>query len=110
METIILVSVLSTIGVVAVLLSVAVALIKLRSKVDVNDLERQIRSIYESIEYERRNVSEELRNVHYKIEQDNNTIHQIIDGVRSNVYGHIDSRVDKLESKMKSVTPSEKDK
>ena len=92
-------SVLSTIGVVAVLLSVAVSLIKLRSKVDVNDLERQIRSIYESIEYERRNVSEELRNVHYKIEQDNNNIHQIIDGVRSNVYGHIDSRVDKLDSK-----------
>ena len=46
METIILVSVLTTIGVVAVLLSVAVAFIKLRSKVDANEMENQIRAIY----------------------------------------------------------------
>ena len=53
METVILVSVLSTIGVVAVLLSVAVAFIKLRSKVDVSE----IRDIYQRIdEVQRENV------------------------------------------------------
>lgn len=110
METVILVSVLSTIGVVAVLLSVAVAFIKLKSKVDVSQMENQIRAIYDRTDHIDREHRREIDHLYQKLEHDNNSTHQIIDNARSNLYGYIDSRSDKLESKIKLLTPSEKDK
>ena len=51
METIIIVSVLATLGVVAILTSIVVAFIKLRNKVDVNDQKETIDGVHQLIEY-----------------------------------------------------------
>ena len=107
METIILVSVLSTIGVVAVLLSVAVAFIRLKSKVDVNDMEKQINSIYLYMDELRRENKKHIDAVHHKQEFDNNNLHSIIETSRDNLYRFIDSRCDKLESKIKLLNLTE---
>ena len=107
METVILVSVLSTIGVVAVLLSVAVSFIKLKSKVDVNDMEKQINSIYQYMDELRRENKQDIDAMHHKQEFDNNNLHSIIDTSRANLYSFIDSRCDKLESKIKSLNLTE---
>jgi hypothetical protein len=105
METIILVSVLSTIGVVAVLLSVAVAFIKLRSKVDVNEMENQIRSIYEEIGIDKRENERQFNNIYNDMRFNSDNIHRLVDQVRADLYKHIDSRCDKLDAKIK---PTEK--
>ena len=103
METVILVSVLSTIGVVAVLLSVAVAFIKLRSKVDVSE----IRDIYQRIDEVQRENVQEINALYNRLEHDNKNLHSIIETSRGNLYRFIDSRCDKLESKIKSVNLTE---
>lgn len=107
METVILVSVLSTIGVVAVLLSVAVSFIKLKSKVDVNEMEKKINNIYLYIEELKRENEKQIESIYHKQEFDNNNTHSIIETTRDNLYRFIDSRCDKLESKIKSLNLTE---
>ena len=70
METIILVSVLSTLGVVAIALAFVVAFKKLNGKVDVRDAE----TIYQNIE----EVSNNLDN---RLNESEQNVHQIIDGL-----------------------------
>ena len=102
-----MVSVLSTIGVVAVLLSVAVSFIKLRSKVDANEMENQIRSIYHRMDDLQRENRREIDGIYHKMEHDNNNVHSVIESTRDNLYRFIDSRCDKLESKIKSLNLTE---
>lgn len=97
METIILISVLSTLGVVALVTAIVVAFIKLGKKVDVNLFNKTNTEM---------NLSAEI---------DREKIYQYVDNIREDtsrsiedVYRFIDSRCDKLESKIKGLSNNNK--
>ena len=106
METVILVSVLSTLGVVATLIYIVVTFIKLNNKVD--DLEKNTHNefgrVYDYIKEEIRNDS---RNHNSSIESLSNNINNDFDRIRRDnndqiqeIYRFVDSRCDKLDSKI----------
>jgi predicted PurR-regulated permease PerM len=111
METIIIVSVLATLGVVAILTSIVVAFIKLKNKVDVNNQKETIDSLYNTIEYVERKIDENQKYVDDKFDR---LITQIYETINNNendsrreydaIYSVIDSRCDKLDSKIKAVS------
>lgn len=111
METIIIVSVLATLGVVAILTSIVVAFIKLKNKVDVNNQKETIDSLYNTIEYVERKIDENQKYVDDKFDR---LITQIYETINNNendsrreyeaIYRVIDSRCDKLDSKIKAVS------
>jgi hypothetical protein len=100
METVILVSVLSTIGVVAVLLGVVIAFVKLKGKVDVVEYNNQIRSIYDGMD--RNNQSRYIKED--KLEEQIGRVQIELNAEIQSLNKLLDSRCDKLDSKIKSLS------
>ena len=103
METIILVTVLSTLGVVALVTAIEVAFMRLKKKVDVNNFEREINSIYQQ-------KSDIEKDVYNRIEELSNDIYRSLDSRAGSleknideVVRFIDSRCDKLDNKIKEL-------
>jgi len=122
MELTIIVSVLATLGVVAMVMAIAVMFNRLKGKVDVNDFKELTNTIFNEIEA---NLREQNDN-NVKLNRDFNDtlreVHQILDKadeeIKNDVYREltdirrfIDSRCDKLDSKIQTLThTSEGDK
>lgn len=102
METIILVSVLSTIGVISVILSVVIAFMKLKTKVDVTNYNGELKTIYDMISDIERNHKIEIRNVYDQTHRMNEETKRDSQEGIINLYRHVDSRCDKLDSKIKT--------
>jgi hypothetical protein len=102
METVILVSVLSTLGVVAVLTSVVVAFIKLKGKVDVNNFREEMKSFHDYLDHIERERRHSLDEVHLRISKHDDEQRRDLSETTTNIYRHIDSRCDKLDSKIKN--------
>ena len=97
METIILVTVLSTLGVVSLVTAIVVAFNKLNKKVDVNGFEKEIDNVYKqqsdiegniSHEFDSRSESlnNELSNIHRHIDECMNDVNRRIDELGDNVF------------------------
>ena len=114
METVILVTVLSTLGVVAMLTAIVVMAFKLRNKVDVNSFEEEVKTIYN--EHDRRyvelqsSIDGELKHIHREFNEkfDNidrelnmrvREVHSHINNESEEIRRLIDSRLDKLDTK-----------
>lgn len=111
METIIIVSVLVTLGVVAILTSIVVAFIKLKNKVDVNNQRETIDGVYQSIEHVERKIVENQRHVDDKFDRLMSQIYETINNNENNchkefemIHRTMDSRYDRLDSKIKAVS------
>lgn len=111
METIIIVSVLVTLGVVAILTSIVVAFIKLKNKVDVNNQRETIDGVYQSIEHVERKIVENQRYVDDKFDRLISQIYETINNNENNchkefemIHRTMDSRYDRLDSKIKAVS------
>jgi len=105
METIIIVSVLATLGVVALVSTIVVALIKLSKKVDVTENNQQHDEIYREVAQR----DEEIRRLIIEV---NNNIASQLDNVYREIEDtkkFIDSRCDKLDSKITSTKKVLKD-
>lgn len=115
METIILVTVLSTLGVVAMVTSIVVMAFKLRNKVDGNSFEDEVKTIYNEIEQKtyalqvrldnesesiRRELNDRFDNTDRHLEGEFSNIHQKINNESEEIRRTIDSRLDKLDSKL----------
>ena len=111
MVTMIMVSVLLTLSVGAILTSIVVAFIKLKNKVDVNKQKEMIDDLHRSIENVHRRVDETHR---YTDERFDKLINQVYETIRNNdityfsefdkLRGLLDSRCDKLDSKIKATS------
>lgn len=114
METVILVTVLSTLGVVAMLTAIVVMAFKLRNKVDGNSFEDEVRTIYNEIKQKtydlqvrldnesesiRRELNDRFDNVNRRLEEEVNHIYQQTNNESEEIRRLIDSRLDKLDSK-----------
>jgi biopolymer transport protein ExbB/TolQ len=114
METVILVTVLSTLGVVAMLTAIVVMAFKLRNKVDVNSFEDKVRTIYNEhdrrfselesrtgneIQHIHREFNEKLNNVNRELDMRVEEIHRHINNESEEIRRLIDSRLDKLDTK-----------
>ena len=117
MEIIIMVSVLSTLGVVAMLTAIVVAFNKLKGKVDVKAFDTAIISAFNEIdevkkENERsndiivRDLNDNLRDVHQILNTDNTELRDGIYKELIDIRRFIDSRCDKLDSKIQTLTPA----
>jgi len=117
MELTIIVSVLATLGVVAMVMAIAVMFNRLEGKVDVNDFKELTNTIFNEIEA---NLREQNDN-NVKLNRDFNDtlreVHQILDKadeeIKNDVYSEltdirrfIDSRCDKLDNKIQALTPA----
>jgi hypothetical protein len=117
MELTIIVSVLATLGVVAMVMAIAVMFNRLKGKVDVNDFRELTNTIFNEIET---NLREQNDN-NVKLNRDFNDtlreVHQILDKadeeIKNDVYSEltdirrfIDSRCDKLDNKIQALTPA----
>tara|TARA_B100000927_G_C16200059_1_gene363149 strand:- start:81 stop:482 length:402 start_codon:yes stop_codon:yes gene_type:complete len=103
METIILVTVLSTLGVVAMLTAIVVMAFKLRNKVDVNSFEEEVKTIYNESnirfsELESR-LDDEIQHIHRELNNNVEEAHRRINNESEEIRRLIDSRLDKLDSK-----------
>lgn len=110
METIILVSVLSTLGVVGIVVAILVAFNKLRSKVDVADYEAHINEVHRRIDDEINNTSKEIDSVRDELCRNVDHLEQMIDnrenGIRQSIdesFRFTDSRCDKLHAEMHNL-------
>jgi len=106
METIILVSVLSTLGVVAVIISIVVAFIKLRDKVGVNEQKDTINDLHRLIEQTERKIDDNSKHIDNKFEKLIDQIHGTINIYDNNYHRELDElrrlldlRCDKLDEK-----------
>tara|TARA_Y100000389_G_C17343458_1_gene454596 strand:+ start:471 stop:893 length:423 start_codon:yes stop_codon:yes gene_type:complete len=114
METVILVTVLSTLGVVAMLTAIVFMAFKLKNKVDVNNFEEQVRTIYNEhdrrfselesrtgseIQHIHREFNEKLDNVSRGIETRVEEVYRHINNESEEIRRLIDSRFDKLDTK-----------
>ncbi len=102
METIILVSVLSTIGVISVILSVVIAFMKLKTKVDVTNYNSELKTIYDMISDMERNHKIQIGDVYDQTHRMNEETNRDLKEGVINLYRHVDSRCDKLDSKIKT--------
>ena len=117
MELTIIVSVLATLGVVAMVMAIVVMFNRLEGKVDVNDYRELTNTIFNEIET---NLREQNDN-NVKLNRDFNDtlreVHQILDKadeeIKNDVYREltdirrfIDSRCDKLDNKIQTLTPA----
>jgi hypothetical protein len=108
METMIVVSVLTTLGVVSVLISIVVAFIKLRGKVGVEEIRKNNEETHRLLEYIERRIDD---NVKYNDDKFDRLISQIYETIRTNDTNYtneldnlsrlLDSRCDKLDAKIK---------
>ena len=92
METVILVSVLSTLGAVAVLASIVVVFVKLRNKVDVNEFASRIDEL-------ERAMIDNNKFLEGVINQNEENTHRLFDEINRKT----DSRLDKLNSKITNM-------
>lgn len=114
METIILVTVLSTLGVVAMVTSIVVMAFKLRNKVDGNSFEDEVKTIYNEIEQKtyalqvrldnesesiHRELNDRFNSVDRSLENQFKEIYQQTNNESEEIRRLIDSRLDKLDSK-----------
>ena len=128
METVILVSVLCTLGVVGIATAIVVAFNKLNKKVDDNNnyTNRDINGVYGFIKIEKGELMEEIgsnnRNIHSvisekdrELEERFNNLFRDYEMYRSDVdkrfdecFSFVDSRCDKLDSKLCKCLPNVK--
>ena len=115
METVILVTVLSTLGVVAMLTAIVVMAFKLRNKVDGNSFEDEVKTIYNEIytttqalegrldnesESIRRELNDRFDSADRQLEHEFSNIHQKMNNETEEIRRTIGSRLDKLDSKL----------
>ena len=122
MELTIIVSVLATLGVVAMVMAIAVMFNRLKGKVDVNDFRELTNTIFNEIETNLREQNDNNAKLNRDFNDTLREVHQILDKadeeIKNNVYREltdirrfIDSRCDKLDSKIQTLThTSEGDK
>ena len=122
MELTIIVSVLATLGVVAMVMAIAVMFNRLKGKVDVNDFRELTNTIFNEIETNLREQNENNEKLNRDFNDTLREVHQILDKadeeIKNDVYREltdirrfIDSRCDKLDSKIQTLThTSEGDK
>lgn len=86
METIIIVSVLSTLGVVGLILSILVAFRKLKNKVDVNEFNEfqnffraEIDSVHKRVEETQKNLADEDEDIRRSVDSRCDKLHSLID-------------------------------
>ena len=114
METIIIISVLSTLGVVALVTAIVVAFRMLSQKVDVTDYNSTISEVSMSAEIERQNIrkdmGDDINALHNRIDKLETIIeHQFSDSYRQmnkadeDLNSLIDSRCDKLDTKIQNL-------
>ena len=121
MEMIVMVSVLSTLGVVAIFTSIVVMFRKLKSKVDVVENENEIKNIYSEmlengrylekiIEDSIRDVNDNLKDVHRTLIEDDEGIRRELESVvkvfhkdDKEIVSLVDSRCDKLDRKIMDI-------
>lgn len=117
MEMIVIVSVLSTLGVVAMLTAIVVAFNKLKGKVDVEAFDTAIISAFNEIDEVKkengrsndiivRDLNDNLRDVHQILNTDNTELRDGIYKELIDIRRFIDSRCDKLDSKIQTLTPA----
>ena len=114
METVILVTVLSTLGVVAMLTAIVVMAFKLRNKVDVNSFKDEVRTIYNEhdrrfselesrtgseIQHIHRDFNEKFDNINRELDMRVEEVHRYINKESEEISRLIDSRLDKLDTK-----------
>lgn len=104
METIIVVSVLSTLGAVAVLIGIVVAFIKLKHKVDGNTFQITINDVHRRMEDIERCTDDKIDRLITAVYETMNHNNNQIDIEIENVRRIIDSRCDKLDSKIKVMS------
>lgn len=103
METIIIVSVLSTLGVVAVLTSIVVAFIKLKHKVDGNSFEITVNDIHRRMDDITNCTDDKIDRLITAVYETINNNYNIHTRDFEDIRRVIDSRCDKLDSKIKSL-------
>jgi len=114
---IVIVSVLSTLGVVAMLTAIVVAFNKLKGKVDVKTFDTAIISAFNEIDEVKkengrsndiivRDLNDNLRDVHQILNTDNAELRDGIYKELIDIRRFIDSRCDKLDSKIQTLTPA----
>jgi len=118
METIILVTVFSTLGVVALVTAIVVAFVKLSKKVDVNRLEKDVDNIWKHSEQVENSIYDEMNqsfeNFERVVGETNNDLHRKIDSRFDKLYTEADklnTRCDDLQTmfeKMYSETMNNK--
>ncbi len=96
METTIIVSVLSTLGVVALVTAIVVAFVKLTNKVDVNNFDREVENIYNEVNKKFEVLNRDLEHHVTAIYSSTNEEHE-------DIRRFIDSRCDKLDTKIKDL-------
>ncbi len=117
MEMIVIVSVLSTLGVVAMLTAIVVAFNKLKGKVDVKAFDTAIISAFNEIDEVKkengrsndvivRDLNDNLRDVHQILNTDNSELRDGIYKELIDIRRFIDSRCDKLDNKIQTLTPA----
>jgi|15BtaG_2_1085339.scaffolds.fasta_scaffold27229_2 tetrahydromethanopterin S-methyltransferase subunit G len=95
METII-VSVLSTLGAVALVSTIVVVFIKLTNKVDVTIFDREIENIYNE-------VNNRVEGLNRDVQNHVTEIYQEINSRNDDIIRFIDSRCDKLDTKIQNL-------
>jgi biopolymer transport protein ExbB/TolQ len=121
MEMIIMVSVLSTLGVVALFTSIVVMFRRLKSKVDVIQNEKEIDNIYNQmnenfgytekmIESSIRDVNDNLKDVHRSLIEDDENVRRELESLvkvfhkdDKEIVSLVDSRCDKLDRKIMDI-------
>ena len=121
MEMIIMVSVLSTLGVVAIFTSIVVMFRRLKTKVDVIQNEKEIDNIYNQmsenfgytekmIESSIRDVNDNLKDVHRSLIEDDENIRRELESLvkvfhkdDKEIVSLVDSRCDKLDRKIMEI-------
>ena len=121
MEMIIMVSVLSTLGVVAIFTSIVVMFRRLKTKVDVIQNEKEIDNIYNQmsenfgytekmIESSIRDVNDNLKDVHRSLIEDDENIRRELESLvkvfhkdDKEIVSLVDSRCDKLDRKIMDI-------
>ena len=117
MEMIVIVSVLSTLGVVAMLTAIVVTFNKLKGKVDVKAFDTAIISAFNEIDEVKkengrsndiiiRDLNDNLRDVHQILNTDNTELRDGIYKELIDIRRFIDSRCDKLDNKIQTLTPA----
>ena len=99
MGTIILVTVLSTLGLVTIVSSIVILSIKLKNKVDGNTLNEKIKIINDEYSSLHRELCDRFDEMNRRIEHEVSNIYQIMNNENESIKRMIDSRLDKLDSK-----------
>ena len=96
METIILVTVLATLGVVALVTAIVVAFNKLKKKVDVNNFDKEISNVYNVMD---KNYEQLNKDLEFHV----TAIYQQLNSEIDDTKRLVDSRCDKLDTKIKDL-------